>query len=368
MARALYSRRRWTGPDPVYRDSLARTARSSEFTAHGAIAGWQLTPEDGTIMYSRQGGSTTRDLHRCRARVAKPESLTGFNRPRRRGRHSAALKCSGSIAADGRSDSGLDLVKPHGFRSRRLVIRLILNVHGGPQSQWKDRFRGDWQVYPGKGYVVAFPNPTGRPDSARTSSTAISCDWSAQVFDDLGRWPIPRGAAVRRRESRMGAMGWSWGGYMTMWLAGHTDRLRGAGVDDGGVRPAGPCTRRHRRAVVPVEHDLCGTPWDNPMRYDRVVALIVRRRILDADTRDHGREGLSGSLYAEPSVLHGPSAPRGAVATCRLSGAGALAQLVRNGVLLPGPAWTGFTVISAGASRPGMSILPEKPGRQIPGR
>ncbi len=52
------------------------------------------------------------------------------------------------------------IVKPSGFDPAR-KYPLILNVHGGPQSQWADAFRGDWQVYPGSGYIVAFPNPHG---------------------------------------------------------------------------------------------------------------------------------------------------------------------------------------------------------------
>ncbi|MGA7160770.1 MAG: S9 family peptidase, partial [Bacteroidota bacterium] len=52
------------------------------------------------------------------------------------------------------------IVKPHNFDPAK-KYPLILNVHGGPQSQWADAFRGDWQVYPGSGYIVAFPNPHG---------------------------------------------------------------------------------------------------------------------------------------------------------------------------------------------------------------
>ena len=52
------------------------------------------------------------------------------------------------------------IVKPHGFDPAK-KYPLILNVHGGPQQMWGDAFRGDWQVYPGAGYVVAFANPRG---------------------------------------------------------------------------------------------------------------------------------------------------------------------------------------------------------------
>ena len=52
------------------------------------------------------------------------------------------------------------IVKPHGFDPNK-KYPLVINVHGGPQMQWMDSFRPDWQVYPGAGYVVAYPNIHG---------------------------------------------------------------------------------------------------------------------------------------------------------------------------------------------------------------
>ena len=45
--------------------------------------------------------------------------------------------------------------------------------------QWADSFRGDAQVYPGAGYVVAFPNPHG--------STGWGQDFTAEHLGGLGR-------------------------------------------------------------------------------------------------------------------------------------------------------------------------------------
>ena len=76
------------------------------------------------------------------------------------------------------------IVKPHNFDPSK-KYPLILNVHGGPQSQWADAFRGDWQVYPGAGYVVAFPNPHGSTGYGQDYTAAISGDWAGKVFEDL---------------------------------------------------------------------------------------------------------------------------------------------------------------------------------------
>ena len=65
-------------------------------------------------------------------------------------------------------------------------------------------------------------------------------------------------------KDRMGAMGWSWGGYMMMWLEGHTDRFKAARVDDGRLRPARHA-RRHRGAVVPASGTWAACRGNRPL-------------------------------------------------------------------------------------------------------
>ena len=76
------------------------------------------------------------------------------------------------------------LVKPHGFDPAK-KYPAIVNVHGGPQMQWADAFRGDAQVYPGAGYVVAFPNPHGSTGWGQAFTAAISRDWDGKVMQDV---------------------------------------------------------------------------------------------------------------------------------------------------------------------------------------
>jgi dipeptidyl aminopeptidase/acylaminoacyl peptidase len=117
------------------------------------------------------------------------------------------------------------IVKPHNFDPAR-KYPLILNVHGGPQSNWADAFRGDWQVYPGAGYVVAFPNPHGSTGFGQDYTAEISGDFGGRVYEDLMKVTDALEKLPYVDSRRMGAMGWSYGGYMMMWFAGHTDRFK----------------------------------------------------------------------------------------------------------------------------------------------
>ena len=158
------------------------------------------------------------------------------------------------------------LVKPHGFDPAK-KYPAIVNVHGGPQMQWADAFRADAQVYPGAGYVVAFPNPHGSTGWGQGYTAEISGDWDGKVMQDVTAVTDWLAAQPWVDRDRMGAMGWSWGGYAMMWLAGHTDRFK-ALASMMGVYDLRSMYSSTEELWFP-EWDLKGTPWQNPEGYRR---------------------------------------------------------------------------------------------------
>jgi dipeptidyl aminopeptidase/acylaminoacyl peptidase len=117
------------------------------------------------------------------------------------------------------------IVKPHNFDPSK-KYPLVINVHGGPQMQWMDSFRGDWQVYPGAGYVVAYPNPHGSTGYGQAFCRAISGDWGGKPYEDVMRVTDALAQLAYVDSTRMGAMGWSYGGYFMNWLQGQTKRFK----------------------------------------------------------------------------------------------------------------------------------------------
>jgi dipeptidyl aminopeptidase/acylaminoacyl peptidase len=156
------------------------------------------------------------------------------------------------------------LVKPHGFDPGKRYPAIV-NVHGGPQMQWADAFRGDAQVYPGAGYVVAFPNPHGSTGFGQEFTAAISRDWDGKVMQDVLAVTDWLAAQPWVDRERMGAMGWSWGGYAMMWLAGQTDRFAALAAMMG-VYDLRTMYSSTEELWFP-EWDLGGTPWENPEGY-----------------------------------------------------------------------------------------------------
>ena len=152
------------------------------------------------------------------------------------------------------------IVKPHNFDPSR-KYPLILNVHGGPQSNWADAFRGDWQVYPGVGYIVAFPNPHGSTGFGQDYTAQISGDWGGRVYEDLMKVTDALEKLPYVDKERMGAMGWSYGGYMMMWFEGHTDRFK-AIASMMGIYDLRSFHGATEELWFP-EWDLKGKPWDS---------------------------------------------------------------------------------------------------------
>lgn len=117
------------------------------------------------------------------------------------------------------------VVKPHGFEPGK-KYPLVINVHGGPQMQWMNSFRGDWQVYPGAGYVVAYPNPHGSTGYGQQFCRDISQDWGGKPFVDVMKVTDALARLDYVDSTRMAAMGWSYGGFFMNWLQGHTKRFK----------------------------------------------------------------------------------------------------------------------------------------------
>jgi len=154
------------------------------------------------------------------------------------------------------------IVKPHNFDPSK-KYPLILNVHGGPQSQWADAFRGDWQVYPGSGYIVAFPNPHGSTGYGQEYTAEISKDWGGAVYQDVMAVADSLEKIPYVDKDRMGAMGWSFGGYMMMWFEGHTSRFKAIACMMG-VYDLTAMHGSTEELWFP-QWDLGGAPWESDL-------------------------------------------------------------------------------------------------------
>ncbi|MGH7777543.1 MAG: S9 family peptidase [Candidatus Dormibacterales bacterium] len=119
------------------------------------------------------------------------------------------------------------LMKPPGFDPARRHP-LVLQVHGGPHAEYGWTFFHEFQVLAGMGLVVLHVNPRGSGGYGEDFMRAVSRDWGGLDFGDLMACLDQTVAMGFVDESRMGIAGGSYGGYMTNWAIGHTDRFAAA--------------------------------------------------------------------------------------------------------------------------------------------
>ncbi len=154
------------------------------------------------------------------------------------------------------------IVKPHGFDPNKRYP-LVINVHGGPQMQWMDSYRADWQVYPGAGYVVAYPNPHGSTGYGQRYCRDISGSWGGMPYEDVMAVTDKLATLQYVDSTRMGAMGWSYGGYFMNWLQGQTKRFKCL-ASMMGLFDLESMWGTTEELWFP-NFDLQGQPWNSPL-------------------------------------------------------------------------------------------------------
>jgi len=119
------------------------------------------------------------------------------------------------------------IVKPPDFDPARRYP-LILEIHGGPVSNYGDRFSAEMQLLAAAGYVVLYANPRGSTSYGEEFADLLYHNYPGQDYDDL----ISGVDAVIERgyidEDNLFVTGGSAGGIMTAWIVGRTDRFRAA--------------------------------------------------------------------------------------------------------------------------------------------
>ena len=169
-----------------------------------------------------------------------------------------------TTSADGTAVHGW-LMKPIGFEDG-VKYPTVLEIHGGPFGMYGETFMHEFQLFAAKGYAVVFGNPRG--------STGYGDDFAGDLFRAWGINDMPDQMAVVDHAvaqgiadpERLGVTGGSYGGFMTNWIIGHTDRFKAA------------CTQRCLSDMFSAwgtddiffaagKQTIGGDPWEDPEIY-----------------------------------------------------------------------------------------------------
>lgn len=149
-------------------------------------------------------------------------SVTEFNRHVFEGVYRAKpIKCS--VDKKTHSVDGWVLL-PEDYDSNKMYP-LILDIHGGPKTVYGEVYYHEMQVWANKGFVVAYCNPRGS-DGKGNEFSDIRGQYGTIDYEDIMDFVDKVIEDYSIDTKNMGVTGGSYGGFMTNWIIGHTDRFK----------------------------------------------------------------------------------------------------------------------------------------------
>ena len=164
------------------------------------------------------------------------------------------------------------VMRPSGTAAAGVKVPAVLEIHGGPHAMYGWGYFHEFQVLAGRGYAVIFANPQGSTGYAQAHTEALRGAWGE--VDHPQQMAIVDAAIAHANldPQRLGVAGGSYGGFMTNWVIGHTDRFRAA-VTQRTISNMYSMYGTDDIAVISMFHELGGAPWDSPELTRRYMEL-----------------------------------------------------------------------------------------------
>lgn len=129
---------------------------------------------------------------------------------------------------DGRKIQGW-ICKPPGFDPNK-KYPMLLEIHGGPFTNYGSRFSMEAQLYAAAGFVVLYTNPRGSTSYGEEFGNLIHHNYPGQDYDDLMSGVDALLAKGYTDPEQLFVTGGSGGGVLSAWIIGKTDRFKAAVV------------------------------------------------------------------------------------------------------------------------------------------
>ena len=206
---------RYFGPDGVWSEDLTPYGSCGSFDVHGDnIAYMGLYGMRLSEIY--ENGVRLTDLNEHVQKeylLSTPERLTFSD-------------------ADGYEIEGW-VMKPIGYEPGK-KYPAILDIHGGPRSVYGEGFFHEHQMWTNDGYFVMYCNPRGGEGNGDDFADCWGERMGVVDYYDIMQFidvSLEKYPAID--EKHMGVLGVSYGGFMTNWIIGHTDRFAAACTSEG---------------------------------------------------------------------------------------------------------------------------------------
>jgi dipeptidyl aminopeptidase/acylaminoacyl peptidase len=234
--KTLYASALSVGQDPLFAIDVA-SGRVRELVSAGSVHALTVAGNVSghKIVVGRDDLRSPVELYSVGADGTGLQQITAVNRERLAAVRMGEPQPFEFAGAGGDTVHGW-VVKPVDFAAgKRYPVAYF--IHGGPQGSFHNEFHYRWnpQTYAGRGYAVVMVDFHGSTGYGQAFTDAIRNHWGDRPFEDL-----QKGLASALEKNpwldgdRVCALGASYGGYMTNWIAGHwPDRFRCLVTHDG---------------------------------------------------------------------------------------------------------------------------------------
>jgi len=201
---------------------------------------------------------------------------------------------------------GLDLhgwvVRPPGYDESR-AYPLLVEIHGGPITNYGDRFAPEILLYAAAGYVVFYPNARGSTSYGEAFGNELYHDFSGGEYQDIMDGVDRLVADGVVAEDSLYVTGGSAGGTSTAWIVGQTDRFQAAAVQK-------PVMNWISKTLAAdnwygyANYRYPGWAWENPMAYWEVSPISLAGAIETPTMLILGEQDLRTPTWEAKQLYH----------------------------------------------------------------
>ena len=234
-------------------------------TGERQLRGFSLSTDGRSLAYTASDITHGTELYVAPLARGTDRRLTSFN--------DSLLKQVTVIPADTFWFTGVGglkiegwLMKPYGYQPGK-SYPLVLSIHGGPHSNYGNVLFPEFQMLSGQGYWTLFTNPRGSSGYGHAFTYATRARWGMEDYQDLMQ---AVDVAIARSKggvdtARMAVLGGSYGGFMTNWIVGHTNRFRVAQTDRSIFNWYSWYGSSDAQGLT--EYEFNGAPWESDSLY-----------------------------------------------------------------------------------------------------
>lgn len=190
------------------------------------IYGYDITKDGQYALITCSSSTTVSNLYLHEVTTGERHQLTQFNENYEQTHHLVKPEII-QVENEGQLVWGW-LMKPTQYQEGQ-KYPLLLAIHGGPHMMYANTFMHEMQLLAAEGYGVLYMNPRGSHGYSQEFVNGCRGDYGGGDYRDLmAAVDLATSEYAWVDSSRLGVTGGSYGGFMTNWIIGHTDRFKAA--------------------------------------------------------------------------------------------------------------------------------------------